>query len=377
MSCEDINGLYRKQVLNEFGITRPLFLKKLLFFLLIDDGRTIDEIKEFFMLFKDIRAPCSKTLKEWAEKYSKRTFHIHDGRKNRIVVPLDKYRRISQEFKRKGYSSAREMCRFQAISLYLVCRSLKRNNMTYVNYTLVPHFLTEENKERRVEDANAMLKILHRHERNNFRSILTMDETPIYLSNRGKKGWIEEGEEVPQRLNDKCWRDKFNLTIMWGTSGFAVVDALDRKASMNTSYLCDTIFEKAIAWCQNKRKVSGATSFIFHMDNARSHTSKATCEYMTEHGMDRMPHPPYSPDLAPCDFFLFGYIKNRLIGSEFTTRDEALEKINDILNEIPEKTLVGTFREWMRRLEDVIKSGGEYCSLSGNPSKFRYEKKKF
>lgn len=377
MSCEDINGLYRKQVLSEFGITSPLFLKRLLFFVLIDNGRTIEEIEEFFMPLKDIEAPCRRTLQTWTKKYSKRTFHIRDGRKNRIVVPIDKYRRISQEFNEKGYNSAREMCRCQAISLYLVCHSLKRYRMRYVNYTLVPHFLTEENKKKRVEDAKKMLKILHQQESKNFRDILTMDETPIYLENRGKRGWIMEGEEVPQRLNDKCWRKKFNLTIMWGTSGFAVVDALNRKASMNTSYLCDTIFEKTIAWCQNKRKRSGATSFIFHMDNAPSHTADATCEYMSKHGMHRMPHPPYSPDLAPCDFFLFGYIKTHLVGSEFATKDDALAKINAILLEIPKETLIATFREWIRRLEEVIKSGGEYCSLRGKASKFRYERKEF
>ena len=133
MSCEDINELYRKQVLREFGITSSLFIKRFLFFVLIDNGHTIDEIEEFFMIFKDIQAPCRKTLRDWTKKYSNRTFHICDGRKNRTVVPLDKYRRISQEFKEKGYNSAREMCRCQALSLYLVCHSLRRDRMRYVN----------------------------------------------------------------------------------------------------------------------------------------------------------------------------------------------------------------------------------------------------
>ena len=370
MSCEGIDSIYRKQVLKEVGMECPLFLKRFLFFLLIEDGRTISEIEDVFNSFKDIETPHYNTLREWSKQYSNRTFHIHDGRKNRTVVPMERYRLISQEFKEKGYNSAREMCRHQAISLSLVWHSLRRDNMVFTNVSEVPHFLTDNNKRRRVEDAKIMLDILYQQERRNFSNILTMDETPIYLSNKGKKGWIKKGEKVPKRLNDKCWRDKFNLTIMWGTSGFAVVDALDRKASMNTSYLCDTIFEKAIVWCKNKRKVSGAKSFLFHMDNARSHTSNATCEYMTDHGMRRMPHPPYSPDLAPCDFFLFGYIKTKLIGSEFATKDEALEKINAILKEIPKETLISTFYEWMRRLEEVIDSNGEYCSLRGNVSKY-------
>ena len=112
------------------------------------------------------------------------------------------------------------------------------------------------------------------------------------------------------------------------------------------------------------------------MDNARCHTSMATCEYMAKHGLRHMPHPPYSPDLEPCDFFLFGYIKTKLIGTEFKTKEEALEKINSILMGISRKTRIDTFREWMRRLEEVIKSGGEYCSLSGKASKFKCEKKK-
>ena len=34
--------------------------------------------------------------------------------------------------------------------------------------------------------------------------------------------------------------------------------------------------------------------------------------YLTEEGIDIMPHPPYSPNLAPCDYWLNDYIKNRL-----------------------------------------------------------------
>ena len=39
----------------------------------------------------------------------------------------------------------------------------------------------------------------------------------------------------------------------------------------------------------------------------------------------RAPHPPYSPDLAPSDFFLFGYVKEKLGGQSFKTREELYE----------------------------------------------------
>ena len=44
---------------------------------------------------------------------------------------------------------------------------------------------------------------------------------------------------------------------------------------------------------------------IFHQDNARPHTPLATRKKLLELGWEVIPHPPYSPDLAPSDYHLF------------------------------------------------------------------------
>ena len=43
----------------------------------------------------------------------------------------------------------------------------------------------------------------------------------------------------------------------------------------------------------------------FHQDNAPVHNSILVTDYLTKMGIKTLPHPPYSPDLAPCDFWLF------------------------------------------------------------------------
>jgi hypothetical protein len=63
--------------------------------------------------------------------------------------------------------------------------------------------------------------------------------------------------------------------------------------------------------------------------------------------MKQAPHPPYSPDLVSSDFFLFGYIKGKLIGYRAETRSELLVRIRVILAEIPRETLNAVFLEWM------------------------------
>jgi hypothetical protein len=55
--------------------------------------------------------------------------------------------------------------------------------------------------------------------------------------------------------------------------------------------------------------------------------------------MKRAPHPPYSPDLAPCDFYLFGYIKGRLAGASFEEPHQLLQAIDATFQSIEKATL--------------------------------------
>jgi hypothetical protein len=79
--------------------------------------------------------------------------------------------------------------------------------------------------------------------------------------------------------------------------------------------------------------------------------------------MKRAPYPPYSPDLAPCDFYLFDYIKRLLAGREFADRSELLQVVMTILNSIEKVTLEEVFLTWMRRLAKYINTNSEYVEL--------------
>ena len=57
--------------------------------------------------------------------------------------------------------------------------------------------------------------------------------------------------------------------------------------------------------------------FLQH-DNARPCASAATFDAIDSIGFEDAPHPPYSPDLAPSDFGLFGALKKHLKGINFT-----------------------------------------------------------
>jgi hypothetical protein len=50
-----------------------------------------------------------------------------------------------------------------------------------------------------------------------------------------------------------------------------------------------------------------------------------------EKNLKRMPHSVYSPDLSPCDFFLFGYLKDKLIDKQYTMPEEQLTEVTTII----------------------------------------------
>jgi len=77
-----------------------------------------------------------------------------------------------------------------------------------------------------------------------------------------------------------------------------------------------------------------------------------------------VPHPPYSPDLAPADFFLFPKLKTTLKESLFQTIEEIQENAIRVLRAITESAFQEAFQQWMKRWERCIASRGNY--VEGN-----------
>jgi hypothetical protein len=63
--------------------------------------------------------------------------------------------------------------------------------------------------------------------------------------------------------------------------------------------------------------------------------------------MKSAPHPPYFPDLAPWDFYLFGNVKRCLAGLSFEDADQLLAALEGVLEGIEKLTLQAVFLEWM------------------------------
>ena len=149
------------------------------------------------------------------------------------------------------------------------------------------------------------------------------------------------------------------VTIFWNSNGFLIVEALADDMVFNSDYFRDEILEQINCKTSDNRETLGE-NFILHFDNATPHISKKIMEYLDQNEIKRAPQPPYSPDIAPSDFFLFGYMKEKLKGRRFNSKEELLEAIHSILGAISEQKLKEVFLEWERRFQQVIASTDNY-----------------
>jgi histone-lysine N-methyltransferase SETMAR len=96
-----------------------------------------------------------------------------------------------------------------------------------------------------------------------------------------------------------------------------------------------------------------------HHDNAPSHTSVLTQQFLAKYKKAVIPHPPYSPDLTPCDF-PFPEMKLKMKGRRFGTIEEIQAESQRVLDTLTENDVQEAFQKWKRRWDRCLHAGGTY-----------------
>ena len=113
------------------------------------------------------------------------------------------------------------------------------------------------------------------------------------------------------------------------------------------------------AWRQGRQKMV-TQGLLLHHDNASAHTASRTTDFIAAEGARLLSHLPYSPDLAPCDFFLFPYIKKQIRGTRYKSPEDAVEAFTRVVEGIDGNTWFDVFRQWFVRMSKCISASGEY-----------------
>jgi hypothetical protein len=101
--------------------------------------------------------------------------------------------------------------------------------------------------------------------------------------------------------------------------------------TMNGNFCCDDL-----RWLrenvQRQRSVKWRNNYwALHHDNLPAHMLALVRQLLTSTKTIVIPHPPCSPDLAPCDFFLFTKMKLKLRGRRFENIDEIEAELQGVM----------------------------------------------
>ena len=86
-----------------------------------------------------------------------------------------------------------------------------------------------------------------------------------------------------------------------------------------------------------------------------------------------IPHAPYSPDLAPSDFWLFPTMKDTLRGRTFTSRAAIASAIFQWSNKTPREAFAAAMQSWHRHFEKCVRLQGDYVDLTLQINYFKWK----
>ncbi|GFR94660.1 translational activator GCN1-like, partial [Elysia marginata] len=221
---------------------------------------------------------------------------------------------IKKDIDEDPHISVRELSNTNGLSYGTVHTIITEHlRMKKVCARWIPHLLTEDQKRERVHRAMELLSMFEPHGPKRLSDILTGDETwfPFFIipPKRLNRMWVDGQGDRPVVLRPGFQSRKRIFTVFFNYSGPLVVDILHQDSTMTATYHVQNVLSQVKSAINEQRsKVSTSRTLLLH-DNADPHKARATTQSLREQGIQVLPYPAYSPDLAPCSSGCFRFCR--------------------------------------------------------------------
>ncbi|UYV75508.1 hypothetical protein LAZ67_13000431 [Cordylochernes scorpioides] len=219
------------------------------------------------------------------------------------------------------------------------CHSIFINDlgMRRVAAKFVPKLLNCDQKQHRMNIANEMLDSV-RDDPNLLQRVITGDEAWVYGYDVETKAqssqWKLPHEPRPKKARQVRSNVKVLLRVFFDCRGVVHHEFLPQGRTVNKEYYLQVMRNLREAIRQKRPDLWKNKNWLLHHDNAPAHTSLLVRDLLAKNNTLMMPQPRYSPDLAPCDFFLFPKLKRPMKGRRYATLDGIKTASKEELNKI-------------------------------------------
>ncbi|KAG5322949.1 MOS1T transposase, partial [Pseudoatta argentina] len=209
----------------------------------------------------------------------------------------------------------------------------------------VPKQLTDQHKLNRVEAGQEFLRRYKLHGDEFLRSIVTGDETWwIHYDNpKRRKSWGKPGHASTSSLH------------LVGSAGCNLLSTITGdRYRLQLMRLSRALKEQRPLYAQRHDKV-----ILLH-DNARPHVAKPVKTYLETLKWEVLPHPLYSPDIAPSDYHLFRSLAHSLCEQKFTPYEDCTKWFDSWISSKDEQFFRRGIHSLPERWSKVVESDGKY-----------------
>ena len=174
----------------------------------------------------------------------------------------------------------------------------------------VPRSLTTQHRRQRNAISSELLERFDAEGEAFLSRIVTDDETWAHHygqeTKRQSMEWHHPQSPRKRKFKTTPSAGKIMITVFWDTDGVILVEVKARGETINSDAYIKT--PQKLKKCHRRVRPSrNPGNMLIQHDNVRSYTSLQTQEAIAKFGWTVLPHPPYSPDLAPSDFIFLGH----------------------------------------------------------------------
>lgn len=319
------------------------------------EGKTAKKIHERILPTLGDSCPSYETVGLWVNEFKRGRTSIKDaprsGAPKTAVTPevIDKVHDMVLADRRVKVCELAEAMGISIERTYFILHN--ELDMKKLCARWVPRLLTPEQKRNRMRTSADCLEVFKKNPTDFLRRFVTMDETWIHHytpeTKQQSKQWTARGEPASKKAKCVPSAGKVMASVFWNAKGILLIDYLEKGKTITGEYYA-SLLEKLKAAIAEKRPGMAKKKVLFHHDNAPSHSSRVSQQKLTELRFQMLPHPPYSPDLAPSDYHLFPKLKTFLAGQKFGSNEEVIQEVNAYFEGLEETH----FREGITNLEE-------------------------
>ncbi len=317
-------------------------------------------------------APSVSTIRRWYLRIQQDDKDLQSRpipRRPKSARTVDAINKVQECLERDTRQTVRELGFECGLSKDTVHRILtKELKVKRIASRFVPHVLTEDQRQQRC-DLSMENTLRVREDPTLLDRLITTDECWVSIyepeTKQQSMHWLRDDQPRPFKAARGCALAKTMLILFFDSQGAVHVEFLPEGETVTAEYfisvlrcLRESIRCKRPALWESKQ-------FVLHMDNASSHTAGPTRLFLHKNDFDILQHLPYSPDLAPCDYWAFPVLKKQIRSQRFAGVPELQARVTLLLRQTPAAEFKHALQKLPMRWSRCLDAQGHYFEGQG------------